>query len=170
MSASDEEVRARELAHTEMVRRRLEPLVDRAEPDLRAVELLLRTLDRRARLLSLGPKRPDRAASTVNVPNLTAEQRAARVERYMELSRKLLPQLVEAGYGSGEAPSRDDGSDEAWMAIDPARVVDRDLELDDGESENDDEVFVGKWVDGKFIPASPIVEEEWRPPFDLYPG
>jgi hypothetical protein len=148
MLASDEELRARELERTEVMLRRLEPLVDCASPDLRAMDLMLRVIDRRTRMLGLDRKRPEPTVTAVDVPQVAGDDTATVVDQYIELADR----LFQAGYGSGIAPTYDEDDDEPPAGSSAAMSGGGadEVSADDDESGDDDEV-VGHWVNGKFI-------------------
>ena len=76
MRDGDEDVRALELARTDVVISRLMPSIDRPDPDLKAVETVLRVMDYRARITGLyAPQRHQvgvEVRAQVNVRKLEA--------------------------------------------------------------------------------------------------
>jgi hypothetical protein len=155
MAASAEEAREVQLSRNEMMLSVLEPLVNCENPDLKAMELVLKIGDRQAKLLGLYESRPSRTDTAVAVPNLRASEKADEIQRFMDLLAKADPYALAQLTG---AAARALGRDEQ-AGFDDDLGVD-DLEASDASdipelnevNEDDEPEPLGHWFDGRFIP------------------
>jgi hypothetical protein len=158
MRETDEDFRARELERTEMMIDVLWPLIDRADPDLKAMDQLQKLMNYRARIMGLYAKRPTVPDTYPGAPNRAAENLAQDIERYNELASK----IYGFGYTSGLAAAagyEDDDEDDDAMAGRASESTDAAADTDDEDKLVPqgkwiaDKWVPGNWVDGKFVPA-----------------
>jgi hypothetical protein len=162
MRETDEDFRARELEHTEMIIDRLMPMIDRDEPDLKAIDRLLKTMDHRAKIMGLYAKRPTVPDTYPDAPTRAAEDKAQMVARYSELINKITAGVIESGYVPGVTPYDDEPEEDDAVvgpeshSDDPTSDADCEHDVLEPRDRHDGKPFRdGEWVDGKFVPSNP---------------
>jgi hypothetical protein len=160
MRETDEEFRARELERTEMIIDRLWPLIDRDDPDLKAIDRLQKLMDFRAKITGLYAKRPTVPDTYPGAPSRGAVDKGAQIKRYSELIAKITAGVRASGYGSGVAPVGDEYDDDDEVAAPTSDcggsdggVDDNDDELEPAVCADDKPVWDGNWIAGKFVPS-----------------
>jgi hypothetical protein len=161
MRVTDEEFRARELERTELIIERLWPLIDRDDPDLKAMDQLRHFMNLRAKIMGLFAKRPTVPDTYPGAPNRAAEDKAQMIERYSELAKKLMEGVVASGYGSGVEPYDDDDEQDDDAIAGPESTSSDTAAESDGEDDvlepmgwvDGKPVWDGDWIDGKLVPS-----------------
>jgi len=172
MRETVEEQRAILLHRTELVISRLMPLIDRENPDLRAVDRLAKVTDQQAKLLGLysqPPQQPELPAGTTTTTARPAS--VMHIQNIDELTRHAIAEWAWSNYGIDfdlDAAQRDaddpDEQDQTGARSDPTR----DAAVHDDDQTEDDETddTPGEWRDGRFYPTDPLPDDISPPTID----
>jgi hypothetical protein len=159
MLASDEDARLAQLSELEMMMSILRPLAHSESNRLKAIELMLKVMDRQAKLAGLYKERVRPDVTTVEVPNTAAMDKLDAIERFQTLIDGM---SVEAFLQLKSLPPSDDDDD--FHAGDPGagfvpqegRVSSEAPNWEETfDDEGDDDVETGHWHDGRWIPDPP---------------
>jgi hypothetical protein len=160
-----EQTRALELQRTDVVIARLMPLIDRENPDLRAVDRLIKIGDQRARMLGLyrtPPQQPELPADYAIRTQTT--DKGAHIQAFLQVQREWQQSAYEAGQRAGlngmtydeytNGDDDDDASPGSTHPLDADNTTSQyDNDAEDGEEcEDEQQPQPGRWVAGRFVP------------------
>jgi hypothetical protein len=172
MRETDEELRARELARTEIVIDRLMPQIDCDTPDHKAIDSLVKLMNLRGKLSGLYNKRPPANDPIQPEEPDPMERKLFLMQRSISLMKYLRdnPWMIEQMLPEEERNYPNDGVDnddiyEWGRDFETAPHDDSDA-LDEADEDTDDEVKEerpsGKWVEGRFYPDPPPDTDDAR--------
>jgi len=176
MHETVEEHRAIQLQRIELVISRLMPLIDREDPDLRAMDRLAKFMDQRAKLLALysqPPQQPELPADYVDTN--TVSQKFQDIEVIRRLTDKMMSGFLLSKYSpvcGFDVEDPDGDEPDAPFPADRTRpdaletALNANDEDDRPEDDDTEDEPPGEWRDGHFYPTEPLSDSIGPPEMD----